>query len=160
MTKTTDRVQALLDPHRRHAVRLLQPGAQLRLPLVVLLITFVIAVLFAAHSYYAFARLYEMTMSVVPGAFAQLIREQTVGFLIVSATLSCVYIAAIVGFALAYTHQLVGPTVAFRRHIAALRRGDYSARVALRSHDTVFRDVATQLNELAEQLQRGNAVRR
>ena len=156
MTKTNERI---LGPHQRHAVRLIQPAAQLKLPLCVLAITFAIALLFAAHSYYAFARLYEMTLSVVPGSFVQLIREQTVGFLIVSATLSCIYVAAIVGFALSYTHQLVGPTVAFRRHIAALRRGDYSARIALRSRDTVFRDVATQLNELAAQLQQGTARR-
>ena len=45
-----------------------------------------------------------------------------------------------------------GPTIAFKRHINALKSGDYSARILLRRHDA-FNDVAHELNDLAEILE-------
>ena len=51
-----------------------------------------------------------------------------------------------------YTHRLIGPTVAFKRHIDALNSGNYSSRVNLRDGDA-FEDVAYKLNELAKTLE-------
>ena len=50
-----------------------------------------------------------------------------------------------------YTHRMIGPSVAFKRHIQALKEGDFDSRVKLRTHDA-FLDVAQELNELAEKL--------
>lgn len=49
------------------------------------------------------------------------------------------------------THRLVGPTVAFRRHIRNLIAGKSGQRVKLRQGDA-FTEVADDLNELAEVL--------
>ena len=46
-----------------------------------------------------------------------------------------------------------GPTVAFRRHIQALRQGDFDSRVRLRRGDA-FNEVADELNALSEDLAR------
>jgi hypothetical protein len=50
-----------------------------------------------------------------------------------------------------FTHRMVGPAVAFKRHIRALREGDYDSRVVLRKGDA-FDDVAEELNLLAHSL--------
>lgn len=54
-------------------------------------------------------------------------------------------------FALRMTHRFLGPQVAIRRHIAALRDGDYTAVCQLRKKDEL-QEVAEELNELAETL--------
>ena len=51
------------------------------------------------------------------------------------------------------THRLVGPTVAFRQQIRALINGKYGQKVILRNNDA-FQEVALDLNELSEQLQK------
>lgn len=51
-----------------------------------------------------------------------------------------------------YTHRLVGPTYAFRRHIRELSKGNYKSRVCLRKTDA-FAEVAEELNQLAETLE-------
>lgn len=48
-----------------------------------------------------------------------------------------------------FTHRLLGPAKAFRRHVDALIAGDYSVRTHLRKHDA-FQEVAEDLNRLAE----------
>lgn len=62
------------------------------------------------------------------------------GFILVNLALS-VYL----------THKLVGPTIAFRRHIRALAAGDYQARTSLRAGDA-FGEVADELNALSAKL--------
>lgn len=55
------------------------------------------------------------------------------------------------GASIFFTHRLVGPTIAFRRHAERLIAGDFSSRIRLRGGDA-FVDVADVLNELAEKL--------
>jgi methyl-accepting chemotaxis protein len=47
-----------------------------------------------------------------------------------------------------FTHKMVGPTVAFRRHISSMRNGEFHSRIALRQGDA-FWEVAEDLNRLA-----------
>jgi len=49
------------------------------------------------------------------------------------------------------THKMVGPTIAFRRHINALMEGNFSAKIRLRRGDA-FEEVAEDLNRLSEWL--------
>lgn len=51
-------------------------------------------------------------------------------------------------FAIRITHRVVGPQVAFKRHIEALRAGDYESSCRLRRGDH-FLETAVALNELA-----------
>ncbi len=50
------------------------------------------------------------------------------------------------------TFRLVGPTIAFRRHLRALIAGDYNVRTKLRRNDA-FREVARDLNKLSAVLE-------
>jgi methyl-accepting chemotaxis protein len=47
-----------------------------------------------------------------------------------------------------YTHRIIGPIIAFRRHVQALTNGNTSSRIKLRDHDA-FTALADELNELA-----------
>ena len=66
--------------------------------------------------------------------------------------ISGVFICANIMLAIWYTHRMVGPAVAFKRHIDDLARGNYRAKTSLRSGDA-FQDVALRLNSLSEALQ-------
>jgi hypothetical protein len=145
---------------QRRTVRLLAPTTQLRLPVCLLLISALFAAAFVANGYVAYADLYSLAMAQVPYAFHETIEEQTDAFLVVSALIAVGWAAAILVFALAYTHRLVGPTIAFRRYLAALRNGDYSGRLALRGDDATFREITRSLNELAAKLEHDRMVAR
>ena len=54
---------------------------------------------------------------------------------------SIAYVLGVYFLCLGYSRKLVGPQIAFRRHIAAIESGDYSSRIVLRKGDA-FDDVA------------------
>src|SRR5665213_295356 len=58
---------------------------------------------------------------------------------------------ACLGLWVVYSHRIFGPTVPIRRHIQNLIKGDYQSRIHLRAGDE-FKDIAAELNELAEKL--------
>lgn len=64
-----------------------------------------------------------------------------------------IYFLATVAISVLYTHKLVGPTYAFRRHIRSLAEGRYNARTFLRKGDA-FLEVADELNHLSEVLEK------
>lgn len=64
-----------------------------------------------------------------------------------------IYLIATVGMSVLYTHKLVGPTIAFRRHIRSIAEGRYNARTYLRKGDA-FAEVADELNRLSEMMER------
>lgn len=138
---------------RRRTLRLPQPGVQLKLPLQLLLVTVAFTVAFATHTYVAYERIYEVVASHAPKSFEGLIQEQTRDFLIVSAAIATGYVLFVLGICIAYLHQLIGPTTALRRHVEALKNGDYSARVGLRKSDTAFQALEQDLDELARTLE-------
>jgi hypothetical protein len=64
-----------------------------------------------------------------------------------------VYLVAQITMSVLYTHRLVGPTYAFRRHIRSIAEGRYNARTYLRKGDG-FLEVADELNNLSEVMER------
>lgn len=66
---------------------------------------------------------------------------------------SAFYIALILLLVIWFTHRMVGPTIAFRRHLARLQKGDFSAKTHLRKGDA-FKEVADALNKLSDVMQR------
>ncbi len=62
------------------------------------------------------------------------------------------YVVSTIAISVLYTHRLIGPTVAFRRHLDAIEAGDYTYRTVLRKGDA-FQEVATRLNEVSEFLE-------
>jgi len=63
------------------------------------------------------------------------------------------FIAINVVISVLYTHRLIGPTIAFRRHVRALADGRYNVRTFLRKGDA-FAELADELNHLSEVLDR------
>jgi len=64
-----------------------------------------------------------------------------------------VYLMASISLSVLYTHRMVGPTFAFRRHIRSIADGRYNARTHLRKGDA-FSEVADELNRLSEVMER------
>jgi hypothetical protein len=146
-------LRSLLGFDSRRAFRVLQLGAQIRLPLYLLLITISFVSLFAWHTHAAYAKLYEMVMSSVPESFQEQIAHQTQDFSIVGAAILGGFVLVMVGFCIAYTHTLLGPTVPLRRQVQSMKDGNYQARTNLRKTDAAHQGLADDLNELASMLQ-------
>jgi hypothetical protein len=64
-----------------------------------------------------------------------------------------IYLLATVSISVLYTHKLIGPTIAFRRHIRSIAEGRYNARTYLRKGDA-FSEVADELNHLSELMEK------
>ena len=133
---------------------LLQPLLQVRLGIYSISLALVFSLMVGGLLYLNFYRFYDLVLELtdlrdeVTVLLESYIHDTTwwVGacigvYLIMSVTVSIVY-----------THKLVGPTYAFRRHIANLGRGEYSSRVILRKNDA-FLEVAEDLNRLAAVLE-------
>jgi HAMP domain-containing protein len=137
----------ILGNNERRKVKnlLLSPVLQLKLPLYMLLLsfTFLLLALLLGHTY--FDQLYVMMVeNTEQGQYLRdAIGRQTGNVIMMMAVTTL------------YTHRLVGPTIPITRHIRALKEGRYSHRVSLRQQDE-FRELAVELNELAEILEHRN----
>jgi methyl-accepting chemotaxis protein len=145
--------QRLFEPERRRSVRLVKPVVQLKLAAYLLVVTFAFGMLTALNSWSAYGRLYQATLATAAGPFKQDILEQTQLYLNTSSVLLVGYVVVVLAVTIGYVHRLIGPIVAFERHLRALQRGDYTSRVSLRRSDHVYADMADQLNDLAERLE-------
>ena len=146
-------LRSLLGFDSRRAFRVLQLGAQVRLPLYLLLITVGFMSLFSWHTHTAYAKLYEIVMTAVPESFQGQIFRQTQDFSIVGAAILGGFVFVMLGFCIAYTHKLLGPTIPLRRQVQSMKDGNYQARNKLRESDTAHQGLADDLNELASILQ-------
>ena len=142
------------DERRRARNLLLQPSLQLKLPIQLLLLTAFFAVLVGTVLYFGFDNLYDfVTMQGVIGEqLADAVKHQSHAITTVFISMLVAYVLLTIGLSVAYLHKLVGPTVAFKRHINALKNGLYASRLTLRKNDA-FLEVAVALNELAEILE-------
>jgi signal transduction histidine kinase len=141
--------------YRRRTKLLLEPALQLKLPLTLLIVTLLFATFQIAHSYYAFGQIFDDVFREAgkPEFLEDVIREQSSTFIEVSAEVALAYLLVVAVLSATYVHRMIGPIVAFRRHIEALKNGDYQSRVRLRKGDA-FSVMLTDLNELAELLER------
>ncbi len=64
---------------------------------------------------------------------------------------SAVFVVINLGLSIYMTHKMVGPTIAFRRHIRSLADYNFSAKTKLREGDA-FVEVADELNRLSDRL--------
>jgi protein-S-isoprenylcysteine O-methyltransferase Ste14 len=136
-------------PDARRVFRFPQPMTQLKLPAYLLIATLVCGGVFAWQSQSAYERMYDLVISEVPEAYVVMIREQTRDFAVVSAAILAVWVLAVAALCIGYSHQLIGPVVALRRQIQALKDGNYRARTKLRKSDTAFLEMGQDLDELA-----------
>jgi hypothetical protein len=143
-----------LNPRRKIRNRLLRPSLQLAIPLMAILFTIVFILALSYTAYTAFEGIYSyvLTQAPIEGYLQGEIETQihaSIGLLI---GITMTYVVLVMSSSVIISHHIVGPYVAFLRHIRALKNGDYASRVTLRKHDA-FEDVAAELNELAQVLQ-------
>lgn len=137
--------------NRRSAVNTARlPGFGLGLPLAVVASGLLFALLCAAlgHQTYGSLQALDPPTAMDSHYYATLIEEQVSSALIAVAVLASIYAVGLVGAWFWYARRMMGPEVAFRRHVEALKNGDYKARVKLRDGDA-FLGLAQDLNDLA-----------
>lgn len=142
-----------LNPRRKFWNALQRPGLQLRLPLYLIAITGLFVGLLTAHTYDVYGRLFELAVaeSSQPEWFERTLAAQSGDFGLVWGALTLGYMLSVLVMCIVYVHRMVGPLVPMRRHVEAIKNGDYASRVHLRDGDA-FHDVAEELNDLAASL--------
>ena len=139
---------------------LLQPLLQVKLGIYSILLSVAFSGMLVALLYFKLNRFYHFVLELTN-------KRDDVTFLLNAyvAELSwwvagciAVFLVANVVISIVYTHRLVGPTYAFRRHTQDLTKGKYTSRVVLRKGDA-FKELADDLNHLAEALD-GSAGKR
>jgi hypothetical protein len=69
-----------------------------------------------------------------------------------------VYLVSTISVSVLYTHRLVGPTIAFKRHVSSLIAGRYNARTYLRKGDA-FIELGDELNNLSELMEKSGGLK-
>ncbi len=144
-----------LDERRKARNFLLKPGIQLRLPLYILLLSFTFLLLGVLFGNLYFEQTYITLMQTTTQTeyVQRVLARQTQEFKDLALLLLAGYVLLILVVSVIYTHRLIGPAIPLLRHVKALQAGRYTHRVSLRKHDA-FSELADQLNELAESLQK------
>ncbi len=156
MTKQSLTILKILGCDERRKARnlLLKPVLQMKLPVYTLILSFTFGLLGLMLFYVYFEQLYVMMLeNTTQGSYLRAaVSLQTSNFIEAASMLLVGYVILIVTVTTIYTHRIIGPTIALKRHIKALKDGLYSHRVHLRKHDEL-KDMAADLNELAEILE-------
>ena len=145
------------DPKKNRTIRLycvIQPKLQLQLTLLSLSIAAIASLILGAVAYFTLSNLVNITIKFTDNP--KLVEAFTSGyfpqlFIWIPLALLLFFLSNI-ATSVFYTHKLVGPTIAFRRHIEELTNGNYTAKTTLRKLDA-FREVADDLNILSERLE-------
>jgi nitrate/nitrite-specific signal transduction histidine kinase len=132
---------------------LLQPLVQVKLGIYTIALTVLFSVVFGMQVYASFNGLYDLVLEVteLPDELGAMISDRIVSSTRWLIGIVGIYLAATIAITVLYTHRLVGPTIAFKRQIREMRKGNYDAQIILRKNDA-FEDVAKELNELSTSL--------
>ncbi|MCP5057023.1 MAG: hypothetical protein GY937_09910 [bacterium] len=141
---------SLLNSRRKAFNTFWLPGFEFRLPIMIVALTVAFAGLAAVlgHTTYDTIVVMEAAPNGDSGFYARLIEDQVRSALVALGMVLSLYTVFVVGLWGWHTRRVMGPEVAFRRQVEALKNGDYTARVLLRDGDA-FEDLANDLNELA-----------
>lgn len=133
---------------------LLQPLLQIRLGLYSIILSLGFCISIVGIFYFNFYRFYDLVLELTDlrDEVNEILQSYLEGLSLWLAVVLGFYFVVTVAVSIFYTHKLVGPTYAFRRHIRELTRGNYNSRVVLRKRDA-FQEVADELNELAVTLE-------
>lgn len=138
---------------RRLVNYLLQPLVQLRVGLVNVVLSLVFVAGIGTYAYGRFVQFSDVvaTLTQADDQVASLVAAylRSVGGTVLAASVGFVLVNLLASIYV--THRLVGPTVAFRRHIRGLLDGNFDVKTKLRRGDA-FGEVAEDLNRLSERL--------
>lgn len=140
---------------RKFSNFLLQPLLQVRLGLYAIVLSIVFGLGVFTIIYVNFYKFYDLVLELTDlrEEVTEILKGQIQDMVIWLLLALFAYFIVTVGISIFFTHRLIGPTYAFRRHIKELSRGNYKSRVTLRKGDA-FTEVADDLNELAQKLDR------
>lgn len=132
---------------------LLKPLLQVKLGLYSVLLAIAFATIIGVVYYNEFKGLYEIALKFtdLPDEFQELFfahMRESANWIV---SILVIYVLLTLTISIIFTHRLVGPTIAFRRHIHELIAGNFDSRIVLRKNDA-FIEVAEDLNRLAEKL--------
>jgi methyl-accepting chemotaxis protein len=138
---------------------MLQPLLQVKIGLYSIIMSLIFAAALAWIVYYNFAGLVNSVVLLTDAEdeVRELFMDYWRGTQLWVYLAFVIYLGAVVAMSILYTHKLVGPTIAFRRHIRSLSEGRYNARTYLRKGDA-FAEVADELNRLSEMMERSGGV--
>ena len=134
----------------------LQPLLQARIGIYYILLSIGFTIVLFLLVYRDFHEFYQLVLELTDlrEEVTEILQEHISGMLGWVLTIFSIFLFATVALSVYFTHHLVGPTYAFRRHISNLCHGNYASRVTLRQKDA-FIEVAEDLNHLAETLEEG-----
>ena len=140
---------------RRLRNYMLQPLLQVKIGLYSILLSVFFSLALGAIVYYNFAGLVSSIVLLtdaeaeVKDLFMQYWKETQLWIFLCFG----IYLLATVSISVLYTHKLIGPTIAFRRHVRSISEGRYNARTYLRKGDA-FSELADELNHLSEVMEK------
>jgi methyl-accepting chemotaxis protein len=132
----------------------LQPLLQVKLGLYSVLMSLGFAVAVSGILYFNLAKLSEIILQLtgVPDEVRDLLNQYIAPAKLQVLGVMVVYIALNIVVAVLYTHRLIGPTIAFRRHVRMIAEGKLQYRTVLRKGDA-FSELADDLNKLSIHLE-------
>lgn len=142
--------------HQRKLVNfLLQPMVQLKIGVINVCVSTIFVLLLGAYVYMKFVQFVDVvtTLTEASDEIGSMLTSYLNNVAITATVLGVIFVLVSLCASIFFTHRLVGPTIAFRRHIDALAAGDYKVKTKLRNHDA-FVEVAESLNKLSESLQK------
>ena len=141
------------DYKRKIGNYLLEPLLQVKLGLYAIILALIFCFGMVWLVYETFHRFYDIMLELTDlrEEVTEILNSHMDSMLLWSFIGIAVYFTITVIMSIFYTHRLIGPTVAFRRHVAELKKGNYRSRVALRKSDA-FSELAEELNDLAEHM--------
>ena len=148
---------SILSPQTRRRLKslLINPELQIRLPVYLLIVTLIFACASWIVLHVAFNGLYDFAFEQgnIGEQVGDVLRHHIRIVVTVLTLLIIMYVLLTIGLSVAYLHKLIGPSIAFKRHISTLKDGNYSSRILLRQDDALG-EMAIELNELAEALEK------
>jgi methyl-accepting chemotaxis protein len=132
---------------------LLQPLLQLRIGLINVVLSFVFVLALGVYVYQKLIQFADVveTLTQADADVATLLRTYLASVGWTAFGLAIAFVLFSLCASVYMTHKLVGPTVAFRRHIRGLMDGNFTVKTRLRSGDA-FLEVADDLNRLSDRL--------
>ncbi len=140
---------------RRAKNFMLQPLLQVKLGIYTIIISVLFSAALAAILYFNFSSLINsiVLMTDAEEEVREIFMSYWKGTQLWIYLTFLVYLVLTILVSVLYTHKLIGPTIAFRRHIRMIAEGRYNARTYLRKGDA-FVEVADELNRLSEVMER------
>lgn len=137
----------------------LQPLLQVRLGLYSILLSLLFALIIGGILYFNLAKFSAIIVQLtgVEDEVNDLLQQYIAPAKIQVVLALLAYISVNMVVTILYTHKLIGPTVAFRRHIRMIAEGKFGYRTNLRKGDA-FSEVADDLNNLSAQLEQKQKV--